>query len=226
MGVWNLPRRPQCTSGKSVRGFWKEDICSVQCDTQKENDVFSTQFYFKFHLYKHINLKHGENNRETMNTAILEVGSRVFFPHFCLFLLPSDSIWIEHGKGGKDSMGHKSGIDELVQEVNVSLAMDPMAVGETDLCFPQCIATETAPNLCALSLGDPSLPPGATGEPPRPLRIGWRYTKYAENSYYWAGRFPYSLLDLPIFLLLFTEFPMQYTSTDCILDVNELWIIP
>lgn len=49
-------------------------------------------------------------------------------------------------------MGHKSGIDELVQEVNVSLAMDPMAVGETDLCFPQCIATETAPNLCALSL--------------------------------------------------------------------------
>lgn len=69
-------------------------------------------------------------------------------------------------------MGHKSGIDELVQEVNVSLAMDPMAVGETDLCFPQCIATETAPNLCALSLGDPSLPLGATGEPPRPPRIG------------------------------------------------------
>lgn len=33
-------------------------------------------------------------------------------------------------------MGHKSGIDELVQEVNVSLAMNPMAVGETDLCFP------------------------------------------------------------------------------------------
>lgn len=123
-------------------------------------------------------------------------------------------------------MGHKSGIDELVQEVNVSLAMDPMAVGETDLCFPQCIATETAPNLCALSLGDPSLPPGATGEPPRPPRKGRRDTKYAENSYSWAGRFPYFLLDLSIFLLQFTEFPMQYTSTDCILDVNGLWIIP
>lgn len=48
-------------------------------------------------------------------------------------------------------MAHKSGIDDLVQEVNVSLAMHPMAVGEMDLCFPQCLATETAPNLCALS---------------------------------------------------------------------------
>lgn len=48
-------------------------------------------------------------------------------------------------------MAHKSEIDELVQEVNVSLAMDPMAVGEMDLCFPQCLAPETAPNLYALS---------------------------------------------------------------------------
>lgn len=33
-------------------------------------------------------------------------------------------------------MAHQSGIDELVQEVNVSSAMDLMAVGEMHLCFP------------------------------------------------------------------------------------------
>lgn len=104
-------------------------------------------------------------------------------------------------------MAYKNGIYEIAQDVKLNLAEGPVATGEMDLCFPQCTATETALILCAITLRS-NFAQGAMGEPPMALGVGGRDTKYAGNPYSWTARSTYSFLDLSIFCLQFTEFPM------------------
>lgn len=160
-----------------------------------------------------------------MNPPTLEVGSRVFLPHFCLFLLTSDSTWKEYSKRRNDSMAYKNGIYEIAQDVKFNWAEGPVATGEMGLCFPQCTAPETHWS-CVQSLWDPSL-----------LRSHGRATNGSRG---WRKRHKVCreplFLDCKIYLLFSRPFHLlspvyrisyvQFTSTFCILDVNGLQLYP